>query len=264
MKKNTPQHLQTTEGAGIRVLTEKKACYFCDLSSHFFRDCPLKVTQPVEDGKDANKLDKAITCGSLGRHTKEAYLEIEVNGRYYNCLLDTGSHVIIFPYTMVKGIKLHPPTTDLKAANGWSIPLLGETTVKVVRNGRTIKLQGVVTEHMDEVILGLTWLQEQVAVWDFKTGHQTIEGETHLLLDGEDAMICRRLVVQESIFIPARSQMDIPRWIYPVRVMNVLDHPVTWEKGANVNSLEQVNDADDRGNQSGTGPDFQGGLASCG
>ena len=30
-------------------------------------------------------------------------MEIEVNERYYNCLLDTGSDVSIFPYTMVKG-----------------------------------------------------------------------------------------------------------------------------------------------------------------
>ena len=122
------------------------------------------------------------------------------------------------------------------------------------------------------MILGLTRLQEQGEVWDFKTGHLTIEGETHLLLDGEDAVICRRLVVQESIVIPARSQMDIPTTtVYsnikatryaageiahglqiartlvsnrlleaPVRAMNVLDHPVTWETRATVSSLEQV------------------------
>ena len=117
-------------------------------------------------------------------------------------------------------------------------------------------------------------------VRDFKTGHVTIEGETRVLLDGEDAMICRRLVVQESIVIPARSPMDIAtKTVYsnlkatpdaagtslmtesvktahelqiartlvpnrllevPVRVMNVLDHPMTWEKGATVSSLEQV------------------------
>ena len=90
----------------------------CGLTGHFFRDYPLKVTQPVKDGKDANKVDKAITYGTLGQHTKEAYLEIEVNGRYYNCLLDTGCDVTIFPYTMVKGYKLQRSTIDLKAANG--------------------------------------------------------------------------------------------------------------------------------------------------
>ena len=268
------------EGVGVRVPTEKKASYICDLRRHFFRDCPLKVTKPVKDEKDANKVDKVITCGTLGRHTNEAYLEIEVNGRFYNCLLDTGSDVTIFPYTMVKGYKLHPSTTHLKAPNGSPIPLLGKTTVKAVWKARTIKLQGVVTEHMDEVILGLTWLQEQGAVCDFKTGHQPIEGEKHLQSDGEDAMICLRLVVQESIVIPARCQLDMPtKTVYrnlkatrdsagtswmtesgdtvhglqiprtlvlnrllevSVRVMNVQDHPVTWKKGNTVSNLEQV------------------------
>ena len=62
---------------------------------------------------------------------------------------------------------------------------------------------------MDEVILDLTWLREQVAVWKFRTGQLTIEGETHLLLDGVDAVICCRLVVQEQVVIPARSLMNV-------------------------------------------------------
>ena len=82
--------------------------------------------------------------------------------------------------------------------------------VRAVWNGRTIRLQGVVTEHMDEVILDLTWLQEQGAVWDFRTGQQTIEGQTHLLLDGVDASICRRLVVQKQVVLPPRSQIGRP------------------------------------------------------
>ena len=151
----------------------------------------------------------------MGRHTKEAYLEIEVNGRYYSCLPHTGSDVTIFPYTMVKRHKLRPTNTDLKAANGSPIPLLAETTVRAVWNGRTILMQGIVIKHMDEVIISLTWLQEQEAVWNFRTEQLTIEGETHLVLDGVDASICCRLVVQEQMIIPARSQMDVPaRTVY--------------------------------------------------
>ena len=59
-KKNTLKHLPTTEGAGVRVPTEKKVCYICGLTGHFFRDCPLKVTQPVEDGKTQTKLIKQL------------------------------------------------------------------------------------------------------------------------------------------------------------------------------------------------------------
>lgn len=111
------------------------------------------------------------------------------------------------------------------------------------------------------------------------TEWMTIDDEAHLLLDGVDAAICRLLVVQESIVIPVRSQIDIPTktvfsnqkttwdsegasWMaesgearcglpvdrnlvpiriteVPVCVMNVLHHPVTWEKGEEVSVLKQ-------------------------
>ena len=245
-----------------------------------FRNCLTKVSPVTEAVNAPTKGDKASTCGTMGHHTKEAYLKIEVNGRCYNCLLDTGSDVTIFPLAVVKGRKLHLTSTNLKAANGTSIPLLGETTINAVWHGKATILSGVVTEHMDEVVLGLTSLQEQGAIWDFKTGRLTITGESHLLLDGVDAAICRRLVVQEDVIVPARSQMDVPTktvysnlkatrdpdgasWItesgvtgrglqvvrtlvpnlltdVPVRVMNILDYPVTWEKGSVVSTLEPV------------------------
>ena len=58
-------------------------------------------------------------------------------------------------------------------------PLLGKATVNDVWNDKTIWLRGVVTEHLDEIVLELTWLQEQGVVWDFKTGRLTVNGESH-------------------------------------------------------------------------------------
>ena len=130
------------------------------------------------------------------------------------------------------------------------------------------------------------------------TGHLAIEGETHLLFDGEDAMICRRLVVQESIVKPARSQMDIPtktvysnlkamrdaagtiwmtesgetvhglqiaRTLVPNRQGNECSRPSgDVKEGSHRQQPEQVNViTPTKRKPAGDRPDFQGGLANC-
>ena len=49
------------------------------------QSCPMKVTVEVDDDKLPTKDDKPSSSGTLGHHTKEAYLEIQVNERYHNC-----------------------------------------------------------------------------------------------------------------------------------------------------------------------------------
>ena len=61
------------------------------------------MSPAADDAKSPPKGDKAVSCGTMEHPTKEAYLEIQVNGRYYNCTLDTGSDFTIFPYAMMKG-----------------------------------------------------------------------------------------------------------------------------------------------------------------
>ena len=156
-----PKARPPAERAKAKTPPEERACFICEKKDHLFRNCSLKVSPAADDAKSPPKGDKVSSCGTMGHHTKEAYLEIQVNGRYYNCLLDTGSDVTIFPYAMMKGRKLHPTTTTLMAANGTPILLLGRATVNAIWNGKAIQLSGVVTEHMDEVVLGFTWLQER-------------------------------------------------------------------------------------------------------
>ena len=110
----------------------------------------------------------------------------------------------------------------------------------------------------------------------------TIGEESHLLLDGVDAAICRRLIVQEDLVVSAHSQMDVTAktvcsnlkvirdpegssWMTEsgeagyghqvacslvrnsltavlVLVMNELDYLVTWEREAVVGTLKSVNE----------------------
>ena len=121
-KKGAQKAAPAADGAKARTSTEERACYICGKKGHLFRNCPSKVSPVTEAAKAPAKGNQASSYGTLEYQTKEAYLKIQVNGRYYNCLLETGSDVTIFPFAMVKGRKLHPTTTVLKAANGMAIP----------------------------------------------------------------------------------------------------------------------------------------------
>ena len=116
-KKGMPIAGPPAESAKAKTPPEESVCFICGKKDHLFRNCSLKMSPATDDAKSPPKGDKASSCGTMGHHTKEAHVEIQVNGRYYNCLLDTGSDVTIFPYAMINGRKLQPTTTTLMAAN---------------------------------------------------------------------------------------------------------------------------------------------------
>ena len=59
------------DGAKVKKLLEKKTRFSCGKNSHLSRNCSMKVAAMVGD--------KASSCGTLGYHMKETYLEIQVN-----------------------------------------------------------------------------------------------------------------------------------------------------------------------------------------
>lgn len=110
----------------------------------------------------------------------------------------------------MRGALITPKETKLRAANGTDIHTLGEGYLQAKIDGRTIRIRGIVTEHVAEIILGIDWLLEMEAMWDFKNRQLKIVGVTHILLESDASLAnCRRIVAQDDIFVSARSQMDI-------------------------------------------------------
>ena len=95
---------------------------------------------------------------ALRNNSKEAYIELEIGQQHCVCLLDTGSDVIMFPEPMVKEYQLRESNIELLAENGTRIPVIGTVTVRAKLGGRTTTMDGLVSEHIQEVILGLDWL----------------------------------------------------------------------------------------------------------
>jgi len=65
----------------------------------------------------------------------------------------------------------------------------------------------LISDDVEEVMLGADWLKENRCVWDFGTGDLSINGCPAVTLTQKGYNKCRRVMVQEPIEIPPRSQM---------------------------------------------------------
>ena len=107
---------------------------------------------------------------ALRNNSKEAYIKLEIERQHCVCLLDTESDVTLFTEPVVKGYQVRESDIELLAANETGIPVTGTVTVRAKLGGRTITMDGLVLEHIQEVILGLDWLESQGANWNFCEG----------------------------------------------------------------------------------------------
>ena len=61
----------------------------------------------------------------------EAYLRVSIDNQVYDCLLDTGSEVSLFPENVVGQANMERTNKTLKAADGSEIPIMGEVCLRV-------------------------------------------------------------------------------------------------------------------------------------
>ena len=137
-------------------------------------------------------------------------------------------------------------------------------------------IRGVASDHVAELLLGIDWLETNGAVWDLRRGELYMQGLVHALKPKTNGGWVRRVIVQDTVSLPARSEVDVAgRVVYkdlkdtwatwasvpgspveeirvartilpsyckgvPVRVMNLASYPVTLRQGTVLGELEAV------------------------
>ena len=189
-------------------------CFNCGEIGHYAKFCPRPRIQSNVAARPQNgghpPLQVKGTSGFAGSNL-DAFLRVTVGNQVHDCLLDTGSEVCLIPEYIVDPAYIRRTDRTLKAANGTCIPIQGEATLTIGIGQLITEITGLVSKHVTEPMLGIDFLVENGAVWDFNNSVITFGDQTFMLHPRQDKhQWCRRVVLQESVVVPPRSQVNVP------------------------------------------------------
>ena len=191
-------------------------CYECNAEGHFRRDCPYrqqnsagyqKSQQP--DPTPSSHIRAAAASSSI---TSRVYLNVKIRGKTRQCLMDSDCEITVIPSKLVEKHHIRRTNKDLLAANGTKIPVLGSTVLQASIGGTQLEIAGLVSEHVDIIMLGIDFLTDHDVNWSFVKAQVTVDGQLYKLSPrrGRQEAWCRRVVVAQESTIPARSEFNLP------------------------------------------------------
>ena len=119
----------------------------------------------------------SVTIVTAGRNGVDVYLALRLNGRGVYGLLDTGCDTSIISRRVIPNELLKPTTQKSFAANGMKIALLVEVELTMTMSGNEVTAAVVVSEEVDDLILGIDWLGRHRCRWSFAQNLIEIDGE---------------------------------------------------------------------------------------
>jgi len=143
---------------------------------------------------------------------KAACVQARIFGCKHLCLLDSGADVSLIPaYCVPTKQSIAPSTNRLYDANETEILLKGQVTTTISIQRHQFCSTFLVTENVDDVILGRDWLSVHKAIWDFNNNAVVIGGHRIELSHKErTAPRCKRCRVSSDVDIPPLSEAVIP------------------------------------------------------
>ena len=142
------------------------------------------------------------------------YVTLHYNGSDFRALLDSGCDVSVLGRTVLPGLAYHEDSKELLAANSTPIPILGTAEVAFQMAGVALRHLFLVSDAIEEVILGSDWLEDQKCVWDFRKSVLwigSVQPNVSVRLgSSHNREAVRRIYSSETVELPPMSQRDIP------------------------------------------------------
>jgi len=198
-------------------------CLRCGQKGHWRNQCPVggypvsgvgqgnrdsgPPPQPSWNSGQPSASDVKLLSGT-GK--TEMYVDITIKGHTFQGLLDTGSQLNVCPYRLCKNAKITPAKTELYAANSTPISVIGTTRLYFKVGDLPSHADVVVSDEIDEFLLGCSFLRENNCELLFSQNRVVINGHSVPLRSRPNKGTVRRIFAREPVVIPPDSAMNVP------------------------------------------------------
>jgi len=204
------------ESAHVAVMSSPRSptCYRCGGLGHIASQCRARRADSQQGAPTHSqvpqppKIVAVATTDQMDSTVREVYIELTVGGKACRCLLDTGSEVTLIPTRFVDGLRIEPTIHRLLAANRTIIPISGMCTIFASNDRHCFPIEGYVSDHIDELMIGIDWLKSHNAVWDFGKAEIELDGEVHRLCGKPGSGSCHRVVLQDQTPISSETPVQ--------------------------------------------------------
>jgi hypothetical protein len=124
--------------------------------------------------------------------------------------LDTGCEFSVVGSTLLGDWKVEQTEFKMYAANGTAIPLIGQSVVKLQVGTQEMEVLVLVTDVMNEFILGSDWLVANKCCWNFGASQLLVNGRILPLFKKPAVHKCSRIYVGETVTVHALEHSAVP------------------------------------------------------
>jgi len=166
---------------------------------------------------------KGVRGSAAGLKPCAVHVNLSIGRWTVSCLLDTGCEISLLPSKLAGQMTLNPYLHPMTAAYGTKINILGSKTFHIKLNGVKFEADMLVSNDVDEAMLGVSFLGAHDCSWHVNRGLVTIDRHILELHLHRRNAVCRRVVCNQTTLIPANSQQDV---VVSVPLKNFNDSPV--------------------------------------
>ena len=213
------------------TFARRGSCRVCGKEGHWMAECPVRkereanrflrhaATENTEAVPREENPNQIIGQRRNSNQTPEmstmllcdeAHVRIQFDGRTVCALLDTGCGQSVVGRSVVSSYQFEPTTRQMFTANGEPLPIAGQMVMKFQIGGIWSSVKVLVSDAINELILGIDWLIENRCVWNFGQTYLEFQGKQIYTNEAYNVRFVRKLLVSNDTVVGEGRLTHVP------------------------------------------------------